>query len=121
MPPRPSSRFTRYLPPSNSAVALGRGEGCALAVDRPSVSRKPARFHVGPLVTVEDLKSRNGTIVRGTPIVASQHVPVRPGDIVECGDVLLLLQALSVDGPAAKLEAAEAAAAPLGGSITELV
>src|SRR5438046_2182636 len=65
------------------AIVFGRGENCELRVDHPSVSRKHACFHLGHPVTVEDLQSRNGTVVRGTPITAKQRVPVRPGDVIE--------------------------------------
>jgi pSer/pThr/pTyr-binding forkhead associated (FHA) protein len=103
------------------AVVFGRGEGCEVRIDHPSVSRKHARFHLGHPVTVEDLQSRNGTAVRGTPLAPRQQAPVRPGDVIECGDVLLLLQALPLEGPASKLEAEEAATAALSRRITELV
>jgi hypothetical protein len=106
---------------ADRANVFGRAEGCELRVDHPSVSRRHASFHVGRPVMLEDLQSRNGTVVRGTPLGAKQRVPVRPGDVIECGDVLLLLQSLSADGPAARLGAAEAAAAELAQPITGLV
>jgi hypothetical protein len=89
----------------NDAIVFGRGESCELRVDHPSVSRRHARFHAGQPVMVEDLHSRNGTIVRGTPLAVQQSVPVKPGDVIECGDVLLLLRTLSIDGATAELDA----------------
>jgi len=108
------------LPP-DEPVVFGRAETCELRVDHPSVSRKHARFHGGWPVTVEDLRSRNGTVVRGNPLSNKQLVPIRPGDVIECGDVLLLLWELSVEGPTAKLGASEALTVTFGHPITELV
>jgi hypothetical protein len=86
------------LPPDD-IVVFGRGADCALRVDHPSVSRRHARFRAGRPVTVEDLQSRNGTVLRGTPLAVKQQVSVRSGDVIECGDVLLLLRAWSKDAP----------------------
>ncbi|NOY92723.1 MAG: FHA domain-containing protein [Deltaproteobacteria bacterium] len=45
---------------------VGRSSSCNLALDDALVSRKHARFEVGPTgVTVEDLGSRNGVLVNG--------------------------------------------------------
>jgi hypothetical protein len=100
---------------------VGRAETCELRVDHPSVSRRHACFHVGNPVVLEDLQSRNGTVVRGTPVGAKQRVPIHPGDVIECGDVLLLLQALSLEGPTGRLEAAEAVAVERSRPISELI
>jgi hypothetical protein len=97
--------------PAEGAVTMGRGEGCELGVEHPSVSRAHARFHVGQPVTVEDLDSRNGTRVRGIPIRSKHRVSVQPGDVIECGDVLLLLRELPCDERTAALPAREALAA----------
>jgi hypothetical protein len=106
--------------PTDEPVVFGRADHCELRVDHPSVSRRHARFHGGWPVTVEDLKSRNGTVVRGMT-VSKHRVPIRPGDVIECGDVLLLVWELSTHGPTSKLGASEALSATLGRPITELV
>jgi hypothetical protein len=109
------------LPPAGGAVTVGRGDGCELRVDHPSVSRAHARFNIGAVSTVEDLDSRNGTRVRGIPISSKHLVSLQPGDVVECGDVLLLLRALPADGPTAALPAGEALAASRADVIDLLV
>jgi len=51
--------------PATGTVTIGRGESCAVRIDDPSVSRNHAALHVGARLTVEDLGSANGTMVRG--------------------------------------------------------
>lgn len=41
---------------------------------------------------VEDLGGRNGTLVRGARIAKHTPTHVAPGDLVECGDAMLLLR-----------------------------
>ena len=51
--------------PAEGAVTIGRGEGSAIRIDDPSVSRSHAVLHVGRQLTIQDLGSANGTMVRG--------------------------------------------------------
>jgi len=83
----------------NAPITFGRGNGCGLRVDHRSVSRAHARFHGGEPVTVEDLGSHNGTRVHGVPIRPKERVPLSPGDVVQCGEALLFLQALPEERP----------------------
>jgi DNA-binding NtrC family response regulator len=55
---------TFSLPPSGT-VTIGRGEASALRIDDPSVSRNHAVLHTGAPLTIEDLGSANGTMIRG--------------------------------------------------------
>jgi DNA-binding NtrC family response regulator len=50
--------------PASGTVTIGRGEGSALRIDDPSVSRNHAVLRVGDTLAVEDLGSANGTMVR---------------------------------------------------------
>ncbi|HMC95446.1 MAG TPA: sigma 54-interacting transcriptional regulator [Polyangia bacterium] len=50
--------------PKDGAVTIGRGEGSAVRIDDPSVSRNHAILHVGPRLAIQDLGSANGTMVR---------------------------------------------------------
>lgn len=66
------------------AFVVGRSPGCQLTFDDPRVSRRHACFHVeARRVTVEDLRSRNGTLVNGVllrgPMVLSHHDLVSVG------------------------------------------
>jgi len=51
------------LPPVGT-LTIGRGDECAVRIDDPSVSRRHAVLHRGPQLTIEDLGSVNGTLVR---------------------------------------------------------
>ena len=51
--------------PAEGAVTIGRGEGSAIRIDDPSVSRSHAVLLVGRQLTIQDLGSANGTMVRG--------------------------------------------------------
>ncbi len=68
----------------------GRGPAASIRLDSPKVSRHHARFSVrGASVTVEDLRSKNGTFVDGTRIELS--VPLKRGDEVRIGPFALVL------------------------------
>ena len=52
---------------------VGRDPGCTVWLDVPGVSRRHARIRVtGPLATIEDLGSTNGTFVDDAAITAGQ-------------------------------------------------
>jgi pSer/pThr/pTyr-binding forkhead associated (FHA) protein len=83
----------RIAIPESGYAVLGRAEDAELRVTSTSVSRRHARFVVRPdgTVTVEDLVSHNGTRIGGVGIAAGHPLPIRVGDVVECGTVLVLL------------------------------
>jgi two-component system response regulator AtoC len=87
------------LPRSGSAV-LGRAEGAEVLVDLPPISRRHARFHIGAGLAVEDLGSSNGTRVRGQLLASGERAELRPGDTVELGSVLVLVQRDAGEGRA---------------------
>ncbi|MBX3248873.1 MAG: sigma 54-interacting transcriptional regulator [Myxococcales bacterium] len=83
----------RTLPlPATGEVELGRDEGCFIALTDDSVSRRHAKISLGDETHVEDLGSKNGTRVEGRPLAAGERAPVRPGALVEVGDVTLVIQ-----------------------------
>lgn len=66
---------TFKITPGTSVV--GRGSEAAIHINSKEVSRRHAQFVVGPTeVTVEDLKSANGTRLNGTAVT----VPAKVGD-----------------------------------------
>ena len=70
-------RNTYYELPQGEFV-VGRAPGCQLMLDDPRVSRRHTLFHVeAQRLTVEDLHSRNGTLVNGVllkaPLVLSDR------------------------------------------------
>jgi len=70
---------------------LGRDRDAVLWVDVYSVSRHHARIVVaGDDATLEDLGSKNGTFLRGTPVVGV--TPLRDGDEIRIGTAMLVLR-----------------------------
>jgi serine phosphatase RsbU (regulator of sigma subunit) len=72
---------------SAAKAVIGRGGGCDVVLNHPSVSRRHAELEHAPDGTwaVRDLGSRNGTRVNGAPL--SGHAPhtLRPGDVLQIG------------------------------------
>ena len=81
--------LSRVLPASGS-VLVGRDAGADVPLGDPSVSRTHAavlRWENG--WTLLDLGSRDGTTLNGRPV--TDGTPLRPGDVVRCGSVVLLV------------------------------
>jgi pSer/pThr/pTyr-binding forkhead associated (FHA) protein len=67
---------------------LGRETEGGLRLDSPTVSRRHARIVVaGGGATLEDLGSKNGTLLGGKPV--SNAVPLNDGDVIRTGSVVL--------------------------------
>jgi pSer/pThr/pTyr-binding forkhead associated (FHA) protein len=82
-------RFT--LPPDRAAI-LGRTEGADLVVPDLTVSRRHARFaFTGGSWTIEDLRSHSGIFVNDE-MIGSAVAPLRDGDRVRIGRVILLVR-----------------------------
>jgi DNA-binding winged helix-turn-helix (wHTH) protein len=77
---------------------LGRDPGCTVWLDAPSVSRRHARITVhgaARRVTLEDLGSTNGCLVRGTPVQGP--VVLSDGDALTIGSVELKVYLWNTD------------------------
>ena len=81
--------------PRNGVLRVGRKAGVDIVIDHPTVSREHAVFYGGETPHVEDLGSRNGTSVQGTPIPARERVPLRTGYMVGIGDVNIFVRSAS--------------------------
>jgi len=69
---------------SGVAVAIGRGQGCALTLINDSASRKHAEVYTdGTEFFVRDLGSKNGTFVNGAPVTRPRAL--RAGDRIGIG------------------------------------
>ena len=79
-------------PLAEGTIVVGRSLECDVRIDDASVSRRHVVVHVGAVVSVEDLGSSNGTRVRGRQLAPSERVPVSPGDLVEIGNAMLMMQ-----------------------------
>jgi len=71
-------------------VLFGRGQDAAIWIDHDAVSRRHAVIRrKASTVTIEDLGSRNGTLVNGSPITAPRRLS--PGDEVTVGPTIAIL------------------------------
>ncbi len=83
--------LSRALPPTGT-LTIGRSSGCDVRIDHTSVSRKHAVLHVGSVNKIEDAGSANGTRVGGRPVGSGMPIAVSPGEIIELGQVVLVIQ-----------------------------
>lgn len=81
-----------YVLGPGATITAGRSADCSLRIDHASVSRVHARFVGGAEPTVEDLGSSNGVQVSGTRIPPNVRRPIRHGESVELGSVIVLAQ-----------------------------
>ncbi len=74
---------------------IGRDGGAAVWLESTTVSRHHARIRVeGGAATIEDLGSRNGTILRGERITAP--APLAHGDEIRLGSVVMTFRSIGV-------------------------
>jgi DNA-binding winged helix-turn-helix (wHTH) protein len=104
--PAPAVDLSRPLPPgarlilghrewllSEGSNLVGRDRDCAIRVDSTTVSRHHARIVVGPdETTIEDLESKNGTLVNGQRV--EQRVALADGDQIRVGSVTVTFRVL---------------------------
>lgn len=75
--------------PVGGELVIGRGPAADLALDDPAVSRRHASLKAeGNTAVIEDLGSRNGTLVNGNPV--EQRSRVSDGDVIQLGDRCVL-------------------------------
>jgi FHA domain len=98
------------------AVELGRGVADSPELSDPAISRRHARLSIDSVgrLTIEDLGSRNGTLVNGRVITGVETLAV--GDVIDLGDTTLEVAAIesSLAAPTAS------APAPAGGAPTRV-
>jgi len=88
----------KTFPLSEGDNIIGRDPRCAVWLDAAGVSRRHARIRVESVtrrVTLEDLESMNGTLVRGAPV--DRDVPVGDGDAIHVGTVELTIHLWATD------------------------
>ncbi len=83
--------LSRPLPPSGT-LTIGRSSGCDVRIEHTSVSRKHAVLHLGAVTRIEDAGSANGTKVGGKIVTSGVPIAIVPGEVVEIGTVVLVLQ-----------------------------
>ncbi|MBX3218533.1 MAG: sigma 54-interacting transcriptional regulator, partial [Labilithrix sp.] len=90
--------------PASGALTIGRSSGCDVRIDHTSVSRKHAVLHVGAVNRIEDAGSANGTRIAGRPVSAGMPLPVAPGEVIEIGNVVVVIQGGDQGGDATAAE-----------------
>ena len=78
--------------PDDGDLTIGRSKGVEVCIDVPQISRRHAILHLGNPLRLEDLGSANGTRVRDRQLDPGETVDVAPGDVIELGSTLILLQ-----------------------------
>ena len=73
-------------------VTLGRSEQCTIRLDHTSVSRQHLTLFIGNEVHVEDVGSRNGTLLNGQKLTHTTRYALTPRDALEIGPFRLFLQ-----------------------------
>jgi DNA-binding NtrC family response regulator len=104
--------LTRPLPASGT-LTIGRSTSCDVRIDHASVSRKHAILHLGAVPRVEDAGSQNGTRVAGRAAPSGAPIPIAPGEVIELGQVVLVIQGGDASAAAAARASGLRAAAPV--------
>jgi len=93
----------REIPLKDGDNVIGRAADAAVRADLPSVSRRHARIVVSPAgITLEDLGSKNGTLLRDVPISGVVHLADL--DEIQVGSVRLTLRIMHDEAPTERLE-----------------
>ena len=79
--------------PARGSLTIGRAREADVSIEAASVSRRHAVLTLSPRgATITDLSSANGTSLRGRRLTDGERCAVRPGDAIEVGDAVLVLQ-----------------------------
>jgi two-component system response regulator AtoC len=96
---REAGPLVRPLEPGDR-LTIGRGDEATIVVDDPRVSRVHLEIRVDhDVVVARDLGSRNGTRLAGRPLAAHEPATLRPGDALELGSLLVVLQSTAPTEP----------------------
>lgn len=93
-PEHPSLGRVAFAP--GAVLEFGRGSDASIWIDHAAVSRRHARFEVSAdgAVRIEDLGSRHGTRVNGTPLRTGRRIGLGDGDLVQLGPVPIRIHAV---------------------------
>jgi DNA-binding NtrC family response regulator len=94
-----SGGFREFALPDEGSLDIGRSVMCKLCIDHPSVSRRHLVWHASP-DAIEDCGSSNGTRMNGERVPSGARLPLRPGDTVEIGKVVLVFEGTKGTGAA---------------------
>ena len=90
------SVFATHALPDQGEFTIGSAERCDVRIQDPSVSPRHARLFIsqgpGPALQLLDLQSEQGTRVREQPIAGGATVEIAPGDLLQLGTVLIMVE-----------------------------
>jgi pSer/pThr/pTyr-binding forkhead associated (FHA) protein len=79
--------------PINGVLSIGRAQGCTYKFNDAELSSNHAEFRLeGGIPMVTDLGSTNGTFINGSKIEAHLPVPLKEGDQVKVGTIILIFK-----------------------------
>lgn len=78
--------------PDRGRVTVGRSETADIQVPDPLISRVHAAITLGESLTVRDLGSSNGTVVRGQKLPPDTDVPINVGETIDFGSTVVIVQ-----------------------------
>lgn len=79
---------------------IGRDSLCEIVLNSETVSRRHANLKVSydkGKFTVEDLGSANGILIKPSTIIKNEKKPLKSGDEIQIGEILLKLLAIDQD------------------------
>nr|UXE45694.1 anaerobic nitric oxide reductase transcription regulator NorR [uncultured bacterium] len=85
------SLATHWLP-AQGEVSIGSGPDCDLRIEEASVSARHALLRMGAEVTVEAQDAGVPILVQNNPLVPGAMTTLAPGDLLQLGNVKLVLQ-----------------------------
>ncbi len=93
----PSGQVVTLALPARGRIVIGRADSADLRLEHASISRHHAAIHVAIRtasggVEIEDLGSSNGTSVSGRRLDPNTRSALAPGEAVDLGSVLLVIQ-----------------------------
>jgi two-component system, NtrC family, response regulator AtoC len=93
--------------PARGEVLIGRTSSAHVSISDASVSRRHALLRLTSTAwTIEDLGSANGTSLNGHALDPNHPKPFRPGDVIEVGDIAVLVRGPQPKAPERKDDAA---------------
>src|SRR5688572_24658333 len=96
--------FATHPLPGNGLVTIGRSPECTVRIDLPAISREHAVLHIsGAELEIKDLGSSNGTRLRGQQLEPEQTAELFPGDIIELGSTMVIVQHFSAAHPSRRI------------------
>jgi len=84
--------FSTHRLPDTGALTIGSGEGCDLVISDASVAPRHARLSLGPPLALEDLGSGVATQLGKERLAPGKTAEVPPGDPIQLGNVLLMVE-----------------------------